>query len=46
MIKKDYVFPYDLGDGAGYAAIWEGDILSMTFLRYYTGEHMPNEIHK
>ena len=44
MIKKDYVFPYDLGDGAGYAAIWEGDVLSMTFLRYYTGEHMPNEI--
>ena len=44
MINKDYVFPYDLGDGNGYAARWEDDILSMTFLRYYTSESMPNEI--
>ena len=44
MINKDYVFPYDLEDGAGYAARWDGDVLSMTFLRYYTSETMPNEI--
>ena len=44
MINKDYVFPYDLGDGDGYAARWEGDVLSMTFLRYYTSAAMPNEI--
>lgn len=44
MIKKDYRFPYDLGDGAGYAARWEDDVLSMTFLRYYTDENIPNEI--
>ena len=44
MINKDYVFPYELSDGGGYAARWEDDILSMTFFRYYTNENMPNEI--
>ena len=44
MIKKGYVFPYDLSDGNGYGAHWDGDILSMTFLRYYTNENIPNEI--
>ena len=32
MIKKDYVFPYELGDGVGQAARWEDDVLSVTFL--------------
>ncbi|MBQ8375280.1 MAG: hypothetical protein IJX98_06905 [Clostridia bacterium] len=44
MIKKDYVFPYILHDGVGLGARWEGDVLSMTFFRYYIDEHTPNEI--
>lgn len=43
MIKKDYVFPYYIGDGIGFCARWEDDILSMTFLRYYIPD-MPNLI--
>ena len=45
MIEKDYVFPYNIIDGAGMFARWEDDILSMTFYRYYTDENTPNEIH-
>ena len=44
MIDKSYVFPYDLGDAAGYGATWNGDILSMTFCRYYKDDTDPNEI--
>ena len=44
MIKKDYKFPYDIGDAVGLGARWEGDVLSMTFFRYYTDENSPNEI--
>lgn len=44
MVKKDYVFPYDIADGCGTGARWEGDILSMTFFRYYTDETNPNVI--
>lgn len=44
MIKKDYVFPYELGDGASKCAVWEGDELSMIFFRYYTDENTPNMI--
>lgn len=44
MVKKDYVFPYDIGDGWGTGARREGDILSMTFFRYYTDETDPNVI--
>lgn len=44
MINKDYVFQYDITDAGAYGARWEGDILSMTFFRYYTDETDPNEI--
>lgn len=44
MIKKNYKFNYHIGDANGYGARWEGDILSMTFCRYYTNENEPNEI--
>ena len=44
MIKKDYFFPYDISDGIGSAAKWEDSTLSVTFQKYYTNEHTPNEI--
>ena len=44
MIKKDYQFPYDIGDAVGLGARWEGNVLSITFFRYYTDENSPNEI--
>lgn len=44
MIKKDYIFPYDISDGVGKGARWEGDILSITFFRFYTNNNTPNEI--
>lgn len=44
MIKKDYVFPYNISDGVCLGAIWENDILSITFFRYYTNDNSPNEI--
>lgn len=44
MIKKDYVFPYDICDGVGKCVRWEGDKLSMTFFSCYECEGMPNKI--
>ena len=44
MIRKDYVFPYEIWDGDGHGAKWEGDVLSMTFFRFYVDESTPNII--
>ena len=44
MIKKDYIFPYDISEAVGKGARWEGNVLSMTFFRYFTDYNTPNEI--
>ena len=44
MVKKDYIFPYDISDGVGKGASWNNDVLSMTFFKYYTDNNTPNEI--
>lgn len=44
MIKKDYIFPYNVSDGVAKGAKWVDDKLSMTFFRYYTDKNNPNVI--
>lgn len=44
MIKKDYIFPYELGDSAILGAKWENDVLTITFFRYYVDDNTPNDL--
>lgn len=44
MIKKDYIFPYNISEAVGKGARWDGDILSMSLFKYYTDDSTPNEI--
>ncbi len=44
MIKKDYISPYDISEAVGKGARWDGNILSITFFKYYTNNNTPNEI--
>ena len=43
-IKKDYIFPYNISDSVAKGARWDGNVLSMTFFKYYTDNNTPNEI--
>ena len=44
MIDKNYKFKYDISEGNAYGARWEGDILSMTFFKYFIDKNTPNVI--